>query len=214
VYVGIILIEGLDFAGKSTLAQGLQQRLPGPVGLSTRSLCTHNPIAELADELSHDRDTLPYELSCLFFSSHLWDLRHFQAPRQGWHIQDSCWLRSKAYDRRKGLELPWTDVPGPAFDAVVFLTASVGVRQWRYRMRQRKAPERMSPADELVIQQPDQFLALEHHLREEVRQLPNVLEIDTSKLSSTETLERTWALLQNTLPVPLHCSGEATARLA
>lgn len=193
--MGFLLIEGLDFAGKSTLAQGLQQRLPGTVDLSTRSLCANNPIADLADELSHDRDTLPYELSCLFFSSHLWDLRHFHRPQGGWHVQDSCWLRSKAYDRRKGLELPWNDVPGPEFDAVIFLTASVAARQWRYRMRQRKA-QRMSPADELVMQQPDQFLALEHHLREEVRQLPAVLEIDTSKLSPYETLEQAWAFLQ------------------
>lgn len=191
----MLLIEGLDFAGKSTLAQGLQQRLPGTVDVSARSLCPGNPIADLADELSHDRDTLPYELSCLFFSSHLWDLRHFQRPDGAWHVQDSCWLRSKAYDRRKGLNLPWNDVPGPAFDAVIFLTASVGVRQWRYRMRQRKA-QRMSPADDLVVRQPDQFLALEHHLREEVRTLPNVIEIDTSKLSSLQTLEHAWTFLE------------------
>lgn len=191
----MILIEGLDFAGKSTLADSLQQRLSGTVKTSRRCLCPENPIADLADELSHQRETLPYELSCMFFASHLWDLRHFRRPEAAWHVQDSCWLRSKAYDRRKGLELPWADVPGPAFDAVIFLTASVSVRQRRHRISQRKA-QRMSPADDLVVQQPDQFLALEHHLSQELRTLPNFFEIDTSKLSPRETIEHAWAFLQ------------------
>jgi thymidylate kinase len=49
----IVLIEGLDLAGKSTLVRNLQAELTRrgiPVRVSRNALCPDNPIAALADQ--------------------------------------------------------------------------------------------------------------------------------------------------------------------
>jgi len=193
----LILIEGLDLAGKSTLAQALLRQLqPTPTTHGADCLCADNPIAPLAQQSTAAPG---YELSCLHLASHLWDLRNFQPNASGLHIQDSCWLRHKASDRRQGIDLPWQAYPGPTFSVVIFLTAAIPVRQWRYRMRQRKQG---LPYDQLsngLLSQPDQFLAVEHHLRQELDRHPGYLEIDTSKLTCQETLDRAWSFVQHSL---------------
>jgi len=98
----LILIEGLDLAGKSTAVQGLRERLPGPIRYSRNSLCPDNPIATVADQLRSDPDHTALEGSCLYVAAHEWDLRHFTPPEEGTHLQDSCWLRGLAYDRALG----------------------------------------------------------------------------------------------------------------
>lgn len=187
-----ILLEGLDFAGKSTLARSLWQRYREAgqlVSLSNNCLCPENPIAALAEKVAAEPGRHPFEASSLFLASHLWDLRHY-SPGAGWQIQDSCWLRSKAFDRRQGVPLPWDELGGMEFEAVIFLTASISVRQWRGRKR------RIETAEHWVFARADQFLALEHHLRQEFVGQKNFLEIDTSRLSPAETLERAWNYLE------------------
>lgn len=195
----LILIEGLDLAGKSTLAQALLRQLqPTPATIGTDCLCADNPIALLAQQSNAGPG---YELSCLHLASHLWDLRNFQPKATGVHIQDSCWLRHKACDRRQGIELPWETHPGLVFEVVIFLTAAIPVRQWRYRMRQRKNGlpyDQLSPG---LLARPDQFLAAEHHLRKEFDGHPGYLEIDTSKLTVQETLDQAWAFVQGSFPL-------------
>lgn len=193
----LILVEGLDLAGKSTLAQALLRQLqPIPTLLGHDCLCPRNPIARLAQESNAGPG---YERSCLHLASHLWDLRHWKLSPGSLQIQDSCWLRPKASDRRQGIALPWDAHPGPSFSVVIFLTATIPVRQWRYRLRQRKqglAYDSLVPG---LLSQPDQFLAVEHHLRNEFVGHPRFLEIDTSKLTSEQTLERAWAFLEGSV---------------
>lgn len=190
----LILIEGLDLAGKSTLAQALLRQLqPTPTWLGVDCLCADNPVARVAQQSTAGPG---YELSCLHMASHLWDLRNFHPNTTGIHIQDSCWLRHKACDRRQGIELPWEAYPGPTFSVVIFLTAAIPVRQWRYRMRQRKQGLPYDNRECSLLSQPDQFLAVEHHLRKELDRHPCYLEIDTSKLTSQETLARALAFVQ------------------
>ena len=53
----VILIEGLDLAGKSTLVRNLQAELTRrgiPVRVSRNALCPDNPIAPVADALRRD----------------------------------------------------------------------------------------------------------------------------------------------------------------
>ena len=189
-----ILLEGLDFAGKSTLAQGLLERFRSRqlcVTSGQNCLCAHNPIAALAERVAGEPDRHPLEASSLFLASHLWDLRHYPADTPGIHIQDSCWLRAKAYDRRQGVPLPWDQMVGVDFSAVIFLTAAIPVRQWRGRKLGAHSGRHW------IFYKVDQFLALEHHLRQDLSGRPNFLEIDTSKLSPGETLNRAWEYLES-----------------
>ncbi len=192
-----ILVEGLDFAGKTCLVEGLQQRFQEQ-GLWSRSsrysLCPDNPVTPLALASLENTERNPLESSSLFLASHLWDLRHLK-DFPGVHLQDSCWLRAKAYDRRQGNALPWHQLPNIDFDLVFFMTASIPVRQWRCRQREKRSGN-MPANDRWVVEGVDQFLALEHHLRAELSALPNFVELDTTRASSQEVLEMAWSQCQ------------------
>ena len=188
-----ILLEGMDFSGKTTLAQALVNRFQfsgTPAWSSQNSLCPENPVCKIAERISEESRRHPYEASALFLASHLWDMRHYDPDRPGVHIQDSCWLRSKAFDRRQGIPLPWEQLPGVEFSAVIYLSTSLKVRQWRCRKRS------IHGADHWVFTRTDQFLAMEHHLRAEFCQHPRFLEIDTSHLTPAQVLEEAWSYLQ------------------
>lgn len=188
-----ILLEGMDFSGKTTLAQALVQRFQArgtPAWSSRNSLCPDNPVCKIAERISEESRRHPYEASALFLASHLWDMRHYDPDRAGVHIQDSCWLRSKAFDRRQGIPLPWEQLPGVEFSAVLYLSTSLKVRQWRCRKRS------LHGADHWVFTRTDQFLATEHHLRAEFCRHPRFFEIDTSLLSPDQLLEEAWSYLE------------------
>ncbi len=188
-----ILLEGMDFSGKTTLAEGLLRRYRErgtPAWSSRNSLCPENPISRMAERLGETSRRNRYEASALFMAAHFWDLRHYNWERPGVHIQDSCWLRSKAFDRRQGLSLPWDQVPGVEFSSVIYLSTSLKMRQWRCRKRTQHG------ADHWVFTNSDQFLAMEHHLRQEFAQHPGFFEIDTSLLSPDQVLDAAWEYLQ------------------
>src|SRR5438270_13332793 len=125
----VVLIEGLDLAGKSTLARNLERELTRRgvrVRVSRNALCPDNPIAALADQLRRDPSAGLVETGALFLAAHLWDARHFRPPPEGTiHLQDSCWLRTLAYHTMQGTpgipELLRQAVPTfPRFDAALF----------------------------------------------------------------------------------------------
>lgn len=192
----LILIEGLDLAGKSTAVKGLRERLPGPVHYSRNSLCSDNPIAAVADQLRHDPEHTALEGSCLYVAAHEWDLRHFAPPEQGTHLQDSCWLRALAYDRALGaLEMTarWRQSfeRWPRFDTVIFLTASLEERRRRYATRAHN-----DSGDAWVFSSPGRFVALERALREEALAQGGT-ELDTTGLSKAEVLARCEELIHS-----------------
>jgi thymidylate kinase len=169
----VVLIEGLDLAGKSTLVRNLQAELTGrgiTVRVSRNALCPDNPIAALADKVRRDPHAGLVETGALFLAAHLWDARHFTPPPDGMvHIQDSCWLRTLAYHF-------WKDTPAipeqlaraaryfPRFDAAVFLTAGVEERQQRLAQRERECPGTNDTNDHLVQSNPEGYLRLEQLL--------------------------------------------------
>ena len=104
----MILIEGLDLSGKSTLVAGLRRRFSQwgwRVSVSQDELCAQNPLAAAAREMiRQDPGFSQQEGTPLFLASHLWDSRNFvvpMAPRH-LHLQDSCALRTLAYERVLG----------------------------------------------------------------------------------------------------------------
>ncbi|MBL8793293.1 MAG: hypothetical protein JNM56_05265 [Planctomycetia bacterium] len=159
----VILVEGLDLAGKSTLVRNLQAELTRrgvPVRVSRNALCPDNPIAALADQVRRDPQAGLIETGALFLAAHLWDARHFTPPPDGTvHLQDSCWLRTLAYHS-------WKDTPAiaeqlaraaryfPRFDFTVFLTAKSEERRHRLSQREREQPGSNDANDHLVQSDP------------------------------------------------------------
>jgi thymidylate kinase len=185
----VVLIEGLDLAGKSTLVRNLQAELTCrgiPVRVSRNALCPENPIAPLADQLRRDPDAGLVETGALFLAAHLWDSRHFTPPPEDTiHLQDSCWLRTLAYHT-------WKDTPAipeqlaraaryfPRFDAAVFLTAEVEERRQRLAQREQEQPGSNDANDQLVQMDPQGYLRQEQELWRLTRIYAKAVRIETT----------------------------------
>lgn len=142
----LILVEGLDLAGKSTLVEGLAAHYRGAgwsVTVAHGDLCPDNPVAQVTRQMMRwDPGFTAEEGGPLFLASHLWDLRNFRHPEGGrcLHIQDSCALRTLAFERvvgRPEFATKLDDVVArlPHFHAAYVLTASLSVRRQRYEQR-------------------------------------------------------------------------------
>lgn len=142
----LILVEGLDLAGKSTLVEGMAShyRKQGwTVTVSGGDLCSTNPVGKVAREMMRwDPGFSSEEGAPLFLASHLWDLRHFQPPSEPrhLHIQDSWALRTLAFERVLGKpefveKLEGVVAQMPLFDAAFVLTATLATRRLRYQKR-------------------------------------------------------------------------------
>ena len=148
----MILIEGLDLAGKSTLTQSLVahlQKQGHPVSYSRNALVPDNPIALVADEYRRNQPVSLLETGALFLAAHLKDAIDFKKPEKGFHIQDSSWLRTLAFNELQ--EVRW--IPAlvkdsskhqPVFDLVIYLTASTETRQQRVLKREQEQPGEMT----------------------------------------------------------------------
>lgn len=143
----LVLVEGLDLAGKSTLIEGLARiyRERGwKVTVSHGDLCRDNPVGKVTRQMMRwDPGFTPEEGGPLFLASHLWDLRNFRRPtgRREIHIQDSCALRSLAFEKvvgRAEMADKFASVVRrlPRFDAAFVLTASLATRYQRYAGRE------------------------------------------------------------------------------
>ena len=142
----LILVEGLDLAGKSTLIERLAdhyRRLGWAVSVAHGDLCPDNPVGRVTREMMRwDPGFTPEEGGPLFLASHLWDARNFHAPEgeRDIHIQDSCALRTLAFERVVGqpdlaARLERVVDRLPLFDAAYVLTASLSTRRERYARR-------------------------------------------------------------------------------
>ena len=192
----MILVEGLDLAGKSTLVRelgALLQEMGVPHRVGHNSLCPDNPVAQFADWMRQDERRSSLEGSCLFVASHLWDMRNFRAPVQTVHLQDSCWLRSVAYDlESEARSSPragqlWESCPTVQFDRALFLTASLPVRRLRLQKRKREGGA-ADAQDHWVETNPERFSALESRLLQVVSSHARTEILDSSELSPREVL--------------------------
>lgn len=205
----LILIEGLDLAGKSTLFDRLlaEMRQRGVLaGSSRNALCPGNPIAQLADDLRRDPAAGMVETGALFLAAHCWDSRNFRMPPAGAvHLQDSSWLRTLAFHTHHGTPaipaaLRDASTTFPVFDAVIFLTANVSRRQRRLAQREAERPGANDWQDHLVARAPDEFCALEDRLRELSVELVGAVVLDTSDLSPESVLAAAWCHLASRIP--------------
>jgi dTMP kinase len=201
----VVLIEGLDLAGKSTLVRNLQAELTRrgiPVRVSRNSLCPANPIAALADQVRRDPHAGLIETGALFLAAHLWDARHFTPPPAGTvHLQDSCWLRTLAYHT-------WKDTPAipeqlarparyfPRFHAALVLTAEIGERQRRLGQREAEIPGANDHEDRAVMREPERFLRLEADLLRLAAVMVKAEVMDTTRLTPNDVLEHALRVLK------------------
>jgi thymidylate kinase len=203
----ILLIEGLDLAGKSTLIRNLEADLTRrgiPVRVSRNALCPDNPIATLADQVRRDPQAGLIETGALFLASHLWDERHFTPPPDGTvHLQDSCWLRTLAYHS-------WKDTPVipeqiaraaryfPRFDAAIFLTAEMGERRRRLAQREREQPGCNDANDHVVQSDPQGYLHQERLLWQLAHLYTKAERIDTTGISDARLVPLVLEMLMAT----------------
>ena len=205
----VVLIEGLDLAGKSTLSDRLSAELEHR-GVQTRrsrnALCPDNPVARLADKLRRDPTVSGVETGALFLAAHCWDARHFQAPPVGeLHLQDSSWLRTLAFHT-------YHDTPGvadqlhaacgcfPRFDAAIFLTASINRRRLRLAQRAAERPSENDWQDHLVEKHPDMFCAIENALQRATAENVKTTVVDTTDMSPEEVFNVSWHRLVQVVP--------------
>jgi thymidylate kinase len=195
----MILVEGLDLAGKSTLVEALHRHY-AQQGIAVRvghgGFSAANPVEEVARSIMRtDEQFTGVEAGSLFLSSMLWDARHYEAW-EGVHIQDSSWLRTLAFEQLYGSPAlaHLMEEQGrlfPRFDAAIFLTASLPERQRRLQTRAVNDVH-----DLLAFKKPDKFLAIERRLLDLVREWEHGEVIDTDGLTPAEVLERALARVQ------------------
>lgn len=203
----MILIEGLDLAGKSTLVEGLRAHFESrgqKVRVANGQFCQPNPAAEVARQLVRwDSGFGGMEAGSLFLSTMLWDERHFLSPSEGVHLQDSSWLRTLAFEQLYGspvlaqlMEQVGTRLA--RFDAAVMLTAALPERQRRLRMRAQNDLH-----DELASRNPQKFLAIEQRLAELVQSWERGRVLATDGLTPQQVLSACLQVLGEPGPGPV-----------
>lgn len=199
----LILVEGLDLAGKSTLIKRLQshyQKAGWKVTVSHGDLCPENPVAKVTrDMMRWDPDFTPAEGGPLFLASHLWDLRNFRRPtaENEVHIQDSCALRSLAFEKVVGrphfVDL-FQDVVNrlPRFDAAFVLTASLSTRRRRYQTR-----ELNDLHDQFMFKDPVSFSRIDSELLHLAVKHTGARLVETDEMNADEVLNTVLHSIEN-----------------
>lgn len=122
----MILVEGLNGTGKTSLVEGLTQHVLGRnwrVRLGHQTLCHNNPVGGLLRELQNGEATA-LEESSLWLASMAWDARHFCDPDPFTiHIQESSWLQALALEQNPSLRQLMEDASHslPTFEAALLL---------------------------------------------------------------------------------------------
>jgi hypothetical protein len=197
----MILVEGMDLAGKSTLVRGLEDAVRQLRGISgvrvaNNTLVEHNPVDHVAQRWASEPDAGFKETGAIFLASHLLDALNFTPPAAGEvHLQDSSWFRTLSF--HGSMNTP--DIPAllrsscasaqPVFDAVIYITADIPARVQRLHSRAVESPGQNDHNDEQVETNPDRFMAMDERLWGAVRErYPEALKLDSSGLDKGQVL--------------------------
>lgn len=205
----MVLVEGLDLAGKSTLCQGLATRLRKSglvVTIAKNNLLGQNAVGKLAKEYATTAHAAKLETGALFLASHLYDTTLFRGPIEGQvHIQDSSWLRTISYHTMQGTPI----IPSlaealfdahPVFGAVIYLTASMEIRRARILARETACPGANTPGDFMSFTDPDFVARHDCKLMEITKRFyPWTEVVDTSSATPEDTIEEGWRVLRGVL---------------
>jgi hypothetical protein len=111
------------------------------------------------------------------------------------HLQDSCWLRTLAWEEWHGRKhladlVRLAARSFPRFHASVYLTVSLKERQRRFFTRKHNDCE-----DRMVLESPREFARLESCLRREAERCVGAFVLDTTGLTPEQVLARACGLL-------------------
>ena len=216
----MILIEGLDLTGKSTLCQGLLPQI-GELGLtayvSHNKLSGENSIGRRAEELAMGALATKSEIQNLFFESHVHDAVHFnELENDVVHIQDSSWLRTVSYNIMTGTPLKQEQVNHlfklhPSFGTVIYLASDLDTKIDRLLLREAEDPRMNSWGDKLCKTNPD-FVVQHDKLLEEITHefYPHVDYIDTTEMNKNDMIEASLAIIEPNLPVSIDLSENSS----
>jgi thymidylate kinase len=193
-HIYYIHVEGMDLAGKTTARRDLVTALGGDCRVRHNSLCSSNPVYELADGLRKEDRLGGESLGYLYVAALPCDLERY-TPLRSHTIQDSTiLLRSLAYhtvartpfvvDSLKAM-LP----RHPRFMRSFVLTASLAVRERRLERRRQRQTEEIAPDDLMILRAPDSFLAMEEALVRLAQEHFSAVVIDTSEMSGQAVVE-------------------------
>lgn len=199
----LVLIEGLDLAGKSTLVDGLYRRLRSEnweVRVCHGDLCSENPVAAVTRQMMRwDEGFSAAEGAPLFLASHLWDQRNFRRlpDERSVHLQDSCALRSLAFEKVVGdpffvQKLNEVVKELPNFDAAYVLTTSLKSRKERLAQR-----EGNDLHDHFMLSDPVRFSRIDSELLRLSAARFGAKLISTDEWSKEELLEYVWQDLKS-----------------
>lgn len=201
----MVLVEGLDLAGKTTLCEGLVQKLKAiglVVVLSKNNLLGQNAVGTRAKEYALGTPVTNLETGALFLASHFYDTALFKMPPEGTvHLQDSSWLRTVSHHSMHRTPV----IPElaealfdahPKFGTVIYLTADIEVRKRRVLERGARCPGTNTPGDYMSHIDPNFVIRHDRKLLDITRRFyPGVCVIDTSSMSGEEMIEAGWKLL-------------------
>lgn len=204
----MVLIEGLDLAGKSTLTKNLIQQLKNKnykISYSKNALVPNNPIAAKADILRKEPNAGLLESGSLFLASHLYDIKTFKyPPKNTIHIQDSSWLRTISYHLLN--DTRWIagfvkeiSIYQPKFDVVVYLTASTQLRRERVLQREKESGENdkadyMSWFNPVQVEKHDKLL-----FEQTLEYYPHAYKIDTTNMTADQVCDHVLELIKEKL---------------
>ena len=190
-----ILVTGTDLVGKSTLVEGLENRLLayGYDVIANKDDLYKTQLYPFARQLmDKDWEENKLVINSLLAMSFLVDGLEYEVPEGKTLIQDSYVYRTIALCHAYGvphipklLENFSSDLYH--FDVNILLKADIAEKQKRLRAR----PKR-DIFDDDILKNPDIVIAMDYHLEELVKNEKNYLQIDTTKADYASTLEQAW----------------------
>lgn len=183
-------LEGMDLAGKSTIARAIKEKSCLDWQINNNRLCNKNIIYEFIDDVAKHELFDDEIYGNLYYVALLADLRKFELNSN--IIQDSTiLLRSINYHTELGNTklarmfeelIEFHPVPSYSF----YLTADIDSRTDRLAKRMKLEQKEISKNDYLILRNPEKFKEADNRLFELSSKYFNSILIDTTNLSIEE----------------------------
>ena len=202
----LLLVEGLDLAGKTSACVTLRDSLAPRPQHYRNALSGGNALYTVTDELRRMDSLDGTYLGHAYLAAAALDTARFSAPDLLRIQESTIALRSLAHYRARGeiglangFSNLLDDPAYPRFDRAVVLTASFEARRERLEMRRRQAPEEVAPDDLVVLNAPDVFRRMEEVLIEEAFRRYDAVILDTTMLTKNEVVDAIRAQVQDVI---------------
>lgn len=187
----LVLFEGVDLSGKSSLIKKLKDELLKDWITRHMSLLDFNPALEIARNTPKDGSE---EIGYIYLSALHYDLENYQSQEKNILQDSSILFRSLAYNSasrfneitkrfEKLIEYH------PVFDKIFLFTAKPEERLKRLFKRMNKNEDRVTRNDKLIITNPDFFARMERELVKYLQDFSNPIIIDTSDKNIHEVFD-------------------------